>query len=224
MYQLDTPTYSIRRFLSLHSNKIFLSVYVPLTLQSRFQPRFAYTTSSVITGIRGAKADVSPPRSSPLCTRYFHQNSPRERFFILDFFQQDLATTGIHRIVCTGTGHRGQCFRGNRPLRDVAATMGIYGGVSWICCPEMRLPYAISPDVNGPFLLLSVYSLIINTFACTMLDVCFDIGCKHCFAFIRTQQQQKLSEPKKVIYLVHYSISQPLAASKLSKQHGRPAT
>ena len=36
---------------------------------SLLPPRFAYTaTSSVITGMRGAKAGVSPPRRIPTCT------------------------------------------------------------------------------------------------------------------------------------------------------------
>ena len=33
------------------------------------QPRFAYTASSVITGMRGVKAGVSPPRRNPPCIR-----------------------------------------------------------------------------------------------------------------------------------------------------------
>ena len=38
--------------------------FAVLLYRSHLRPRFAYTTSSVITGMRGAKAGVSPPRRS----------------------------------------------------------------------------------------------------------------------------------------------------------------
>ena len=41
-------------FLSLHSNIIYFSMY-PSAVLSHSRPRFAYTTSSVISGMRGAK-------------------------------------------------------------------------------------------------------------------------------------------------------------------------
>ena len=37
-------------------------MYVPLGSMPHLRPRFAYATSSVITGMRGARAGVSPPR------------------------------------------------------------------------------------------------------------------------------------------------------------------
>ena len=36
----------------------------------------AYTTSSVVAGMRGAKADVSPPRRSPPCTMCYYPLHP----------------------------------------------------------------------------------------------------------------------------------------------------
>ena len=44
----------------------FMSMY-PLTELSQLRSRFVYTTSSVNTGMRGAKAGISPPRRSPPC-------------------------------------------------------------------------------------------------------------------------------------------------------------
>ena len=44
----------------------FFKCMYPLAVLSHLRARFAYT-SSVITGIRGAKAAVGPPRRSPPC-------------------------------------------------------------------------------------------------------------------------------------------------------------
>ena len=57
---------SIQCFLSLHSNTIHFLRYVPLGSTLGLRPRFAYTTSSVVTGMRGAKAGVSPSWRSSL--------------------------------------------------------------------------------------------------------------------------------------------------------------
>ena len=50
---------SIQGFLFLHSNTIYFSCIYPLTVLSHLRPPFAYTTSSVVTGMRGAKAAIS---------------------------------------------------------------------------------------------------------------------------------------------------------------------
>ena len=60
-------SYSIQCFLSLHSNAIYLHCTYSLAVLSNLRPGLAYTTSSVITGMRGAKAAVSPPRRSRPC-------------------------------------------------------------------------------------------------------------------------------------------------------------
>ena len=51
-------------FLSIQTR--FILMY-PLAVLSHSRPRFAYKISSVITGMRGAKAGVSPPRRSTPC-------------------------------------------------------------------------------------------------------------------------------------------------------------
>ena len=61
--------YDSSNFLSVHSNTIYFFMH-PLAVLSHFRPRFAYNTSSVITGMRGAKAGVSPPRRNPLVLLY----------------------------------------------------------------------------------------------------------------------------------------------------------
>ena len=53
----------------------------PLALLSHFRPRFAYNTSSVLSGMRGAKAGVSPRRRSSPC--YAIRFPPSEVF---DFY------------------------------------------------------------------------------------------------------------------------------------------
>ena len=42
-------------------------MYDPLAVLSHLLPRFAYTTSLAIVGIRGAKAGVIPPRQRTRC-------------------------------------------------------------------------------------------------------------------------------------------------------------
>ena len=42
----------------------------PFVVLSHLRPRIAYATSSVVTGMREAKAGVSPPRRSPPCKLY----------------------------------------------------------------------------------------------------------------------------------------------------------
>ena len=59
---------SLQCFLSLYSNTIDFCCMHSLAVRSHIWPRYAHTASSVITGMRGAKAGVSPPRRSPPCT------------------------------------------------------------------------------------------------------------------------------------------------------------
>ena len=60
--------------------------------------------------------------------------------------------------------------------------------------------------MNGPiFLLVSLDSLIINTFACTILDMGLYVGCKQLIVRVGTAQQQqqlKVSKPKHVLTLL----------------------
>ena len=51
---------------SFSSFKHGLFLMCLLSVLSHLRPRFAYDTSSVVTGMRGAKAGVSPPREAPL--------------------------------------------------------------------------------------------------------------------------------------------------------------
>ena len=58
-------------FSSLKHDLLFNVCMHPLAVLSHLRPRFPWTTSSVITGMRGAKAGVSPPRRSPACIPLF---------------------------------------------------------------------------------------------------------------------------------------------------------
>ena len=51
---------SIKCFISLHSNTMYLYCMHPLAVLSLLRPRFAYITSSLIAGMHGAKAAVKP--------------------------------------------------------------------------------------------------------------------------------------------------------------------
>ena len=56
---------------SLDSNTTYLTRYPFRSgTVSHLRPRFAYTSSSVFTGMRGAKAGISPPQRSPPCSSY----------------------------------------------------------------------------------------------------------------------------------------------------------
>ena len=72
---------SIQCFLSLHSNTIKFYVQYMYARTPWQYCRFYcpdLPTSSVITGMHGAEADVSPPRRSPLyINRAFHGVEPR---------------------------------------------------------------------------------------------------------------------------------------------------
>ena len=62
-------------FIESDSSAYFLFIQTRLYLLpvlSLLRPRFACTTSSAITGMRGAKAGVIPPRRSPPCLYYIH--------------------------------------------------------------------------------------------------------------------------------------------------------
>ena len=67
---------SIKCFLSLHlnTNDLYCKFMYSLAVLSHLRPRLAYTTSSVITGMRGAKGSVRPPRRSPPCTKYMYSS------------------------------------------------------------------------------------------------------------------------------------------------------
>ena len=52
---------------SSFSNTMYFKCIYPSAVLSHLRPRFAYTASSVITGMRGAKEGVSPLRRSPPC-------------------------------------------------------------------------------------------------------------------------------------------------------------
>ena len=51
---------------SEHDLFLMYDIFIPLAVLSHLRPRFACTTSSVITGMRGAMEVVSPPRRNPL--------------------------------------------------------------------------------------------------------------------------------------------------------------
>ena len=98
-----------------------------------------------------------------------------------------------------GLSHHGNSrnlLNGNRPSRQIfprepATTGNSRDFFNWIFCPESA-HHGISPEVNGPiYLLLSLYSLISNTFACTILDVGLDVGCKHFIVRVGTEQRQQ---------------------------------
>ena len=55
----------------------------------------------------------------------------------LELFSRGLAITGIHGIVCTGTGHHGRASRGNRPPRELATT-GIHRNFQLEVLPRKR--------------------------------------------------------------------------------------
>ena len=58
---------SIKCFLSLPPKTIYFKSIYPRTVLSQLRLRFVCTVSSAITGMRVAKAGVSPPRRSPPC-------------------------------------------------------------------------------------------------------------------------------------------------------------
>ena len=93
----------------------------------------------------------------------FYQGSPRELFLTLGFFParfshhgksldffvreqpsrepfwRELVITGIHGIVCTGTGHHGKSSRGYLPSRELA-TVGIHVIFQSDFLPRKRAP------------------------------------------------------------------------------------
>ena len=86
------PGFCVQCFVSLHSYTIYVQcAYVPLGSTVVFTASiFAYNTShtcSVITGMRGAKAGIRPPRRSPPCnTLIFFTRVPWALVNPLTFF------------------------------------------------------------------------------------------------------------------------------------------
>ena len=56
-------------------------------------------------------------------------------------FPRELATTGMHGIVCTGTDHHGKAYCGNRPPREIFPRERVTTGISRDFLPRKRPPW-----------------------------------------------------------------------------------